>query len=264
MNITIRILSKIEEMNLVNVLIERVWGEKGKINPYLLMAHCHEGGLIIGGFDGEKLVSALYSFPCISNGDIFLYSHLLLVDCKYIGLNIGIKLKEFQARSAIEKGYKKIKWTFDPLESKNAHINFNKLGAVSDKYKENYYGNMRDNLNFGIESDRLIVEWNVNEKRPVEGISLKQCKPIAKVGWDSERKAPIIYEWSKKNVEFISIPIPDNIQQIKKLSLKLVEHWRRNIREMFSYYFSKGYVICGFHYNKNRQVQYYLLHRKVS
>ena len=39
-----------------------------------------------------------------------------------------------------------IRWTFDPLLARNAHLNVHKLGAICDRFARNYYGPMTDIL----------------------------------------------------------------------------------------------------------------------
>lgn len=52
-------------------------------------------------------------------------------------------------------------WTFDPLQSLNAHINFAKLGVVADAYKVNFYGETTSSFlhQIGMGTDRLWVTW---------------------------------------------------------------------------------------------------------
>ena len=49
-----------------------------------------------------------------------------------------------------------MRWTYDPLVSRNARFNLVKLGAVGTEYAVDFYGPMRDGVNDG-ESDRLTV-----------------------------------------------------------------------------------------------------------
>ena len=45
-----------------------------------------------------------------------------------------------QYRRTLELGQDLITWTFDPLESKNGHLNLNRLNAVVKRYYVNLYG----------------------------------------------------------------------------------------------------------------------------
>ena len=54
-----------------------------------------------------------------------------------------------------------VTWTLDPLVSRNAHLNLVTLGARVEHYLVDLYGPMRDGLNRGDPSDRLLVRWEL-------------------------------------------------------------------------------------------------------
>ncbi len=58
-----------------------------------------------------------------------------------------------------------MRWTYDPLQLGNAHLNLRSLGAVGARYHANYYGAM-GGINGGLPSDRLVVEWDLVGTRP--------------------------------------------------------------------------------------------------
>jgi predicted GNAT superfamily acetyltransferase len=58
----------------------------------------------------------------------------------------------------VQHGITAMRWTFDPLQLTNAHLNINKLGAVGVQYKENLYG-LLGGINGSLPSDRLVVQW---------------------------------------------------------------------------------------------------------
>ena len=49
-------------------------------------------------------------------------------------LGLGRKLKEYQRTTLAAIGIRRIFWTFDPLMSKNAYFNLNRLGASVVEY----------------------------------------------------------------------------------------------------------------------------------
>jgi predicted GNAT superfamily acetyltransferase len=259
MSIHLKVLSDMEEMKEANHLIESVWGKGNGMTPYLLMAHSQVGGLILGGFDGSRLIGVSYSFPGRDQLGLFLYSHLLAVDSAYRGSNIGYDLKRFQAAKALEYGYSKIKWTFDPLESKNAYLNIHKLGATSHEYKVNFYGHMTDPLNYGSPTDRLLVNWSLDrdEKRNTVG-ELQDYYAVAKL--EENNYLPFVNEWERlENQDRICIPIPTNMHDLKKKSMEISQNWRMVLRDILQFYFAKGFIVHGFNFQKNRSYQYYLL-----
>ena len=65
---------------------------------------------------------------------------MLAVLDEYRHLDLGAKLKHAQRERALAMGVHEMTWTFDPLQSRNAHFNFAKLGVVSETYKVDFYG----------------------------------------------------------------------------------------------------------------------------
>ena len=72
---------------------------------------------------------------------------------------VGYALKVAQREAVLQQGLRLITWTYDPLESKNARLNIAKLGAVCNTYIRNYYGELRDDINLGLATDRFQVDW---------------------------------------------------------------------------------------------------------
>ena len=65
---------------------------------------------------------------------------------------------------------RRIEWTFDPLETRNAQFNFNRLGAIARKLIVNFYGVTTSPLHRGLPTDRLLVEWELDSRRVVGAI----------------------------------------------------------------------------------------------
>jgi predicted GNAT superfamily acetyltransferase len=263
MQLDIRILSHPDQMNEVFQLMEVIWGKGTAVNPSLLIAHSQVGAIVLGAYDKDLLVGFSYGFPALEGLDnSYFYSHALGVHSKYRGLSIGHRLKTAQAIEAQKRGHSSIKWTFDPLQCKNAFLNIHKLGAVSNVYKRNFYGDMKDLLNYGLESDRLVVEWNLNHDKIIQdSIRLQNCKEVASLA-HNPFQTPKIHEWYKLDTPYLSVPLPTNIEMYKKESLDVVKLWRLDLRNIFQYYFTEGYIIAGFDYQKEREIQYYLLKKK--
>src|SRR3982074_1958873 len=79
---------------------------------------------------------------------------------------IGSELKLAQRSDAQRLGYPLVSWTFDPLEARNAYINLHRLGCIARLYDRNHYGEMEDELNRGLPSDRLEGEGWVEKPKP--------------------------------------------------------------------------------------------------
>ncbi len=138
------------------------------------------GGLLIGAFDSElagasassgpeAMVGFALAWPGMKNSEggpqPYLHSHMLAVRESHHNLGLGAQLKLEQRREALERGIRHMEWTFDPLEIKNAYLNLHKLGAISCRYEENFYGVSSSRLQGGLPTDRLVAEWRLDSPR---------------------------------------------------------------------------------------------------
>lgn len=135
----------------------------------MLVASQHAGGVLLCAFEGERMIGFAYAFPALEEGRLSLHSHMLAVRGEVRNLQAGFYLKFAQRRRALEMGVHEITWTFDPLQSLNAHLNFAKLGVTSQRYFVNFYGEETSSpLHQGFGTDRLWVNWHLSSER-VEG-----------------------------------------------------------------------------------------------
>lgn len=148
------------DLNALELLQQRVWGcAANEIVPaHLLQAHQHHGACVLETRQNGELVGLLYAFPGPPGSD-YLYSHLAAIAPEAQGRGYGRQLKLAQADWARARGYRRIVWTFDPLQALNARLNIHRLGAVCNRYLIDYYGELDDELNRGLATDRFEVDW---------------------------------------------------------------------------------------------------------
>jgi chorismate synthase len=118
--------------------------------------------MAIGAFDGDRLVGSVYGFATLEPH--VLHSHYLAVDPDYRRTGLGVALKHQQRDWCLANGRTAMRWTFDPLQLGNAHLNLRSLGAIGARYHANLYGPM-GGINGGLPSDRLVVEWDLVGER---------------------------------------------------------------------------------------------------
>lgn len=128
------------------------------------------GGFTLGAFAGEDLVGFVLSVPAFLGNKKFFYSHLMAVKREFQSHGIGAGLKWAQRETALARNVDYIKWTFQPVQARNAFLNLEKLGAVIREYQPNYYGtdystSHRQGGNLGIDSDRLFAEWHLTSEK---------------------------------------------------------------------------------------------------
>jgi predicted GNAT superfamily acetyltransferase len=180
--IVIRACKGFDELEACVKLQVETWGyDASDVIPrkaFLVMQKV--GGQVIGAFDTElpgaspqgdpeSLVGFAMSLPGVKSGNgearPYLHSHMLAVREAYRNRGVGAQLKWEQRREALSRGIRLIEWTFDPLEIKNAFLNIHKLGAISCRYFEDFYGVSSSRLQGGLPTDRLLAEWHLRSSR---------------------------------------------------------------------------------------------------
>lgn len=141
-----------------------VWGRNDDGLPFsteVLRSMVHAGGAVTVARDdasGGLLGAAVLG---ISPGDE-TYSFVAAATPGSSDRGIGYAVKLRQRAWALERGLSVMRWTFDPLVTRNARLNLVKLGAHANEYLESFYGRMDDLLNLGDDSDRLVAVWPLN------------------------------------------------------------------------------------------------------
>jgi predicted GNAT superfamily acetyltransferase len=237
----------------------------------MLLAAVHGGGLVVGVYLDSALVGFVFGFPGLyftPDGPRAKHcSHMLAVHPDYRGQGLGFRLKRAQWQMVRHQGVDLITWTYDPLLSRNAYLNIAKLGAVCNTYLRNFYGDMRDELNVGLPSDRFQVDWWVGSwrvnrrlsKRARRLLSLDQflsanvqiintaspsIDPTTKMKVKSRRGTkPVSVEEA-----ILMVEIPADILAIKSVNPALALEWRLHIRSIFEDLFSQGYLVTDFVY----------------
>ncbi len=129
------------------------------------------GGWTLGAFVSQRLVGFVHHMAAVRNGnEVFGYSHMMAVSPEYQNQGVGARLKWSQRQRALEGGSEFIRWTWDPLQARNAHFNLNRLGVTVSSYAENFYGTdyaatAPESELPGIDSDRLFARWELRSQR---------------------------------------------------------------------------------------------------
>jgi predicted GNAT superfamily acetyltransferase len=119
------------------------------------------GGWTLGAFAGDRMVGFVHHLAAVRGNEIYGYSHVMAVAKDYQNKGVGARLKWTQRERALAEGRKFIKWTWDPMQARNAHFNLNRLGVTVDTYIDNFYG-IEPN---GLPGDRLFATWTLGSDR---------------------------------------------------------------------------------------------------
>jgi predicted GNAT superfamily acetyltransferase len=143
------------------------------------------GGQAFGAFDGDRMVAFCMAIPGLKpGGKSYLHSHMLGVLPEYRDFGLGRRLKLRQRDDALAAGIELIEWTFDPLETKNAYFNIERLGAVVRRYVRNQYGTTTSHLHGGLPTDRCTAEWWIGServRRVIAGEALERAPIVARI-----------------------------------------------------------------------------------
>jgi len=248
--IVIRGLESIEDLRQIEPVEKEVWGlaERDFSPMTLLIAHKEAGSILIGAFDGDKLAGFAFGFPALDQGRLFVHSHMLAVLPEYRDLDLGYKLKLAQRDRALALGIKQMTWTFDPLQSRNAHFNFAKLGVVSDRYKVDFYGHDSSSVLHQNGTDRLWVTWPLASRRVQRRVQAPQnptfdlspaIPPLVSFNGDGRpARADLLTALARHR---ICIEIPGDIIEVEKRDPALAWEWRLATRWGFTESFKAGF-----------------------
>jgi len=246
--IVIRECTSIDELDHCVLLQREVFGLPDlEISPrrHLIVSR-QAGGWTLGAFAGERVVGFVHHLTGVRNGnEVFGYSHMMAVDREYQNKGVGAQLKWSQRDRALEEGRDFIKWTWDPMQARNAHFNLNRLGVMVSSYAENFYGTdyvTSPGLHGAelpeIDSDRLFANWNIRSRR-VQRLAERDNAPI-----ETSPEA--------------KIKIPSNWTNLMKEDPRRAKEQLLRTRGEFQENFDKGLICAGF---ERSDEPHYLLYR---
>jgi predicted GNAT superfamily acetyltransferase len=137
-----------------------------------------------------------------------------------------------------------MEWTTDPLIRRNVYFNVTKLGAKAPEYLVNYYGEMRDGINAGDESDRLLIRWELDSglggREPdLEGLRARGAQVVLSASTSgSPERAP-----GKARV--LLCEVPDDMVELRRTDPGRAREWRLALRGAMTDAMDAGYALIG-------------------
>jgi predicted GNAT superfamily acetyltransferase len=291
-DLTIRDLKTIDDLSQLKAVEKEVWGmaDDDTLPLTLAIALKTAGNIFVGAFvkhepeqkagqrpeqrkdkheNKEQLVGFAFGFLARERGEITIHSHMLAVLDAYRHLDLGSRLKQAQRERALAMGIREMTWTFDPLQSRNAHFNFAKLGVVSDTYKVDFYGPETSSILHRNGTDRLWVRWILNARRVRDRLSGRPASgsptPSPNPKKDSRIEtldalkllAPLVrFDPSGKPAranlaealarQRLSIEIPGDILEVERTDMGLAREWREATRWAFREALKAGFFVAEF------------------
>jgi predicted GNAT superfamily acetyltransferase len=259
--LTIRPLTTAEDF-LACVAIQReAWGDSltDITPPTVLKIVQRIGGVSAGAFDADgAMLGFVFGITGVERGRVVHWSHMLAVRAHAQNQGIGRRLKRYQRSVVAETGAHVIYWTFDPLVSRNAHLNISIMGVYAAEYARDVYPTM----DRGAGTDRLVVSWPMDD-----AVLRDRLEETARAAADPAfSEAPIVNPDPGAAIERLRAPrlrvqIPGNFASILASDVPAAARWRANTRAAFEYLLGAGYAVAGFIGTPAQDRCYYLVVR---
>jgi len=141
------------------------------------------------------------------------------------------------------------------LQSKNAHLNFAKLGVVSDSYRVDFYGPETSSVLHRNSTDRLWVKWGVSSRRVQQRLqgkdsrvevmdALSRLTPLVRFNGDG-KPAPTELQAAIAR-QRIAIEVPGDIGAVEQQDAGLAREWRLATRWAFTESLKAGFFVAEF------------------
>ena len=210
------------------------------------------GGIAAGAFAADGgLLGFIYGLTGYVEGRPFHWSHMLAVNPAARDLGLGTRLKLYQREILLAAGIDEVRWTYDPLEARNANLNLNHLGGEIAEYVEEMYEGEMGDLARGIGTDRFIVSWRIASERVARAL-VDQRQGEA----DRFREAPVANPGAAERdlpaEPRVRVEIPENIQAVKVERPETAMGWRMSTRQAFETYLARGYKVEVFYREAGR------------
>ena len=188
--VQLRPLQTLAQIQAACLVLNEVWGigpgQASEIQPHLLRALGHGGNYLVGAYGpGGEPVGASVCFFTEPLGAA-MHSHITGVLAAFAGKGVGAALKWHQRQWALERGLRRITWTYDPLVARNAFFNLTVLGARPETYDVDFYGPMDDGPNRGQPTDRMQIGWDLTGPAAVEAASAAAAPAVRPAGPDAD------------------------------------------------------------------------------
>jgi predicted GNAT superfamily acetyltransferase len=261
--ICIRPLRSMEDCHACVTLQRHVWGwDQADVVPSTLL-HVVEyvGGLAAGAFGTDgTLLGFVFGISGVRAGQLAHWSHMLAVRESARNMGLGRLLKEYQRTTLAALGVGRIYWSFDPLQSKNAYFNLNRLGAEVVEYVPDMYGTTESPLHLGLATDRLVVclETSGVAASALHFTPLHDALPVLT---PFPRPSDDSMSIGDRTPERALIEIPSDVLEVIARSPAAGQTWRLSVRDHMQWALARNYVISGVHVSAATGRSFYVITR---
>jgi len=275
----IRPFHTLAEFHAAEELQRAAWGSADiDIAPlHVMLTIAKNGGVVLGAFAADQLIGFVYGFVGMTDrADAKLKhtSHQMGVRPEWQSRGVGYALKVAQREAVRQQGLRLITWTYDPLESKNAHLNIAKLGAVCNTYICNYYGELRDDINLGLATDRFQVDWWIGSQHVTAHLAQPSSSLAAyldegvtilnSVIWNDQELPACANSIEPLPADRFLVEFPADFQAIKRADNTLAIAWRLHLRSICETAFAEGFTVMDYLYETGTRARSFYVLQKIE
>jgi predicted GNAT superfamily acetyltransferase len=254
--VDLRPLSTTSEFRSCIELQRQTWGPgyMEVVPSSMLQVVDRMGGVVAGAFSvRDRLLGFVFGLTGLLQGRLVHWSHMLAVLPEHRNLGIGRQLKEYQRQRLAHAGVAEIRWTFDPLVSRNGHLNVTRLGAEICDFIPDMYGVTGSELHrFG--TDRFLTRWPVAGVERLPALRVVDPSEVAEVpilnvepaAWQAECGGWLNGSVTTGLPERLRVAIPADIEELGESSVHCARQWRESTRAAFQFALAHGYTVESF------------------
>ncbi|MBG6237132.1 putative GNAT superfamily acetyltransferase [Mycetocola sp. CAN_C7] len=228
----IRSASTLDDYAAVCRLLDDTWGRGSGADPSFVQAIAHAGNTVLVAERDGVLVGTVVGVLGWDDG-VHVHSHVAAVTPTARG-GVGFALKLAQRALALDNGVGEIRWTYDPLIRRNAHLNIEKLGATVRAYHPDFYGRLDDAISGADRSDRFEVSWLLDSPE----VSATVQRSIERAGSLASYQAPVV-----ASVHGIRFELHADYEGLRGSDPAAAAEFRDASRAVFEPAFSEGLAV---------------------
>ena len=259
--VTLRALTSLDDADAIVRVMLVTWGEE--IPRETIRALAGSGNVPWGAFESDELVGYVLGWAAVDASEgLHEHSHMLaaLPDRRHRG--VGYALKLAQRASCLDRGIHRVRWTFDPLVARNAHLNVNKLGARCDRFHRDYYGLMPDSINAGDRSDRLVVRWDL-DPLPIAPSVPGDARIVVRSDGPADAPKPMLVA-DPAGEDVMGIQVPRDHARLRAADPGLGAEWREVVGAALGSCVAQGRSVVAFDPDRQRGRPTYFLAKESS
>ena len=189
-------------------------------------------GWVVGAFHEGKMVGFIIALGTATPGLVF--GHMLGVLKEHRDSGLGAQLLKFNFEQEKQSGMDRICWTYEPLESRNAHVYITDMGGRVVGYLPDHF-HLDSGIHHGLPQDRMLVEVDLYKDRNTVGESMSWLQAL--------ETYPLAAGDNMPADQAVLVEIPGDLRRLQAENTAAALKWRMDTRVIFDEYINNRGMI---------------------